>query len=132
MKFLFIVLLVLSATLMCNKIHSQHNIDSIRTNNAGIKISIHSLLGNWYAADSSHSKITFERDGVFYVILKPLKHGVDYYRFQCDSDSVYVNGTAANWPPFDCTANLVDANTLELMFYQYFSKETNNVIYNRK
>jgi len=53
-------------------------------------------------------------------------------RIQLRSEDASQNGTAANWPPYDCTLRLLNnKENLEIEFYQFFYKETTKIIYKR-
>jgi hypothetical protein len=125
--FIFIIVLLIFSI----ESKAQISVDSLRKANKEIKIALKELIGNWQYIDSEQAKINFVA-GDFNVHIEGIKHGIGNYRFERDKDSVFVNGTAANWPPYDCTLKLIDKNTLEIKFYQYFSKETFNIIYKKK
>ena len=113
---------------VCN---AQGSIDSLRTANEAKMLEVSSLLGKWYTQDSIPSEIEFVKDVHAYLIIKPLLHGVDYYRFILRNDSIGVNGCAANWPPYDCILNLKDSSSLEIYYFQYFSEKPTTVLYKR-
>jgi hypothetical protein len=103
----------------------------LREANKNIKISLIDIVGNWYAIDSSAFKISFKKINNSFVDIEGIKHGVGNYSFIVDGDSISVNGTAANWPPYNCTIRLINSKQLEIEFYQFFSKETTKTIYRR-
>jgi hypothetical protein len=103
----------------------------IKKNNKAVKISLTDILGNWYALDSPASKISFININNFFVDIDGIKHGVGNYSFRIYGDSISVNGTAANWPPYDCTLKLLKGNFLEIEFYQFLSEGSTKMIYRR-
>lgn len=120
----FILLLFITHTTQ-----AQTNTANIREIYGNRKIAATTLLGSWTSIDSSKTRIEFADDN-YYMIIKPKEH-VDYYRFTKEKDSVSVSGVAANWPPYDCILNLINNDTLEIKYYQYFSTQTFDVIYTR-
>ncbi|MFT3680185.1 MAG: hypothetical protein QM791_07915 [Ferruginibacter sp.] len=114
-----------------NRVASQSTIDSVRKAHAGKKIALKELAGNWYTVKEPQYKICFITDGVLGVHLEGIQDGVDHYRFSIKQDSIDVNGIAANWPPYDCILNKINADTLEIKFYQYFSDKTHDVVFRR-
>jgi hypothetical protein len=119
--------------LMLNKdAAAQSAADSLRSANKNTKIALADITGDWYAADSLQSKISFNSNGRYDVCIEGIKHGVGKYHFIIDGDSIYVNGTAANWPPYCCTLMLLSNHVLEIKFWQYAYKETRNMLYRRK
>ena len=118
--------------ILVHECDAQSGVDSLRINNINPRIAIKTLLGDWYTADSAKSKIEFVAEGNYYVVMKPLMHGVYYYMFNIERDSVVVNGSAPNWPPYDCVLHLIDDKTLAIRFSQYFYKETYDAVYRRK
>ncbi|GBL35753.1 hypothetical protein EMGBS15_13480 [Filimonas sp.] len=122
----------LLAFILVHECRAQSGVDSLRINNINTRIAIKTLLGDWYSADSAKSKIEFVAEGNYYVVMKPLMHAVNYYMFNIERDSAVVNGTAPNWRPYDCMLHLINDNTLEIKFSQFFYKETYVLIYKRK
>ena len=109
----------------------QTNGYEIKAANKNNKISLTDIIGDWYAVDSSESKISFIKINNYFVDINGIKHGVGNYSFKVLGDSISVNGTAVNWPPYDCTLKLINSNHLELEFYQFHYTETTKVIYRR-
>lgn len=103
----------------------------IKETNKDIKIALTEIIGDWYSADSSASKITFININNYFVDIQGIKHGVGNYSFRVYGDSISVNGTAPNWPPYDCTLRLLSNKFLEIEFYQFLSAGTNKVNYIR-
>lgn len=103
----------------------------IKTTNKDSKISLTEIIGDWYTADSSSYKISFININNYFVDINGINHGVGNYSFRIYGDSISVNGTAPNWPPYDCTLRLLNNKILEIEFYQFFSTETTKVIYRR-
>jgi hypothetical protein len=103
----------------------------IRSANVNRKIAVDALLGNWTAIDYPESKISFVNVNNFIVSLEGIQHGIGGYSFMMEQDSISVNGTAPNWPPYNCTLTLIAANELKIDFYQYFTKEATSVVYRR-
>lgn len=127
-----IILLVFVA--IQNGAIAQSAADSIRKGNVHTKIALTDILGEWYMhhPDSSKSKIHFINEASYHVIIPEIKHGVGEYSFRIEQDSMYVNGYAPNWPPYYCTVNRVDNNTLELLFYTYTNAFTTSVVCRRE
>lgn len=111
---------------------AQTNGLSIKDENKNLKIAVNDILGNWYATDSSQSKICFAYDNKYFVYIDGIKHGVGNYMFNIAHDSISVNGMAANWPPYDCTLKMINKNLLQIEFYQFYSKGTTKIIYKRE
>ena len=126
-----ISLFILSFLIFNADILAQHNIDSLRKANINTKIALQSLIGVWHTDDSLKNKITFADQG-YQVCIQPRLSGVSNYFFLKHEDSVSVNGTAPNWPPYDCILNLKDSKTLEIKFFQYFYTETYDVLFIRE
>ena len=95
------------------------------------KISLSDIIGNWYTVDSSASKICFVKINNYSVDIDGIKHGVGNYNFRIYGDSISVNGTAVNWPPYDCTLKLLNSKNLEIEFYTFLSTKTTKIIYRR-
>jgi hypothetical protein len=105
--------------------------DAIATNK-DIKISLTDIIGNWYTTDSSASKISFINISNYFVDIEGFNHGVGgNYSFRVYGDSMSVNGTAPNWPPYNCSLRLLKNNHLEIEFYQFLSTVTTKIIYRR-
>ena len=103
----------------------------ITTANKDNKISLTDIIGNWYNVDSSASKISFIKINNYFVDIDGIKHGVGNYSFKVYGDSISVNGTAVNWPPYDCTLRLLNSKDLEIEFYKFSSTKTTKIIYRR-
>lgn len=103
----------------------------IKSTNKDVQISLAEIIGDWYTADSAAHKISFTFIINSLVDLKGITHGVGNYSFRVIGDSVFVNGTAPNWSPYDCTLRLLNNNRLEIEFYQFFSTETTKAVYRR-
>lgn len=103
----------------------------IKNENRNNKIALSDIIGNWYAADSSGHKISFVNINNYFVTIEGIKDGVGNYHFMIDGDSVSVNGTAPNWPPYDCTLHLTKNNTLRIEFYQYYFTASTTINYRR-
>jgi len=95
------------------------------------KISLIDIIGNWYSVDSSASKISFIKISSYFVDIDGIKHGVGNYSFRVYGDSISAKGTAANWPPYDCTIRLLNSKSLEIEFYTFLSTRTTKIIYRR-
>ena len=119
--------------LMCISLHvaAQKKGYEIKTTNKAVKISLSDIIGNWYALDAPSSKISFTNINNFFVDIDGIKHGVGNYSFRIYGDSISVNGTAPNWPPYDCTLRLLKGNLLEIEFYQFLSVGSTKIIYRR-
>jgi len=111
---------------------AQVSVHDLREANKQTKIAIKDIIGDWYAGDSLKTKIRFVTIGNYYVSIEGIKHGVGDYGFIIDKDSLSVNGTAPNWPPYDCTLRLLSKNTLEIKFYQFFSTDAYPILYKRE
>ena len=106
--------------------------DVIATNK-DIKISLSDIIGNWYSTDSSASKISFINISNYFVDIEGINHGVGgNYSFRVYGDSMSVNGTAPNWPPYNCSLRLLKNNHLEIEFYLFLSTVTTKIIYRRR
>jgi hypothetical protein len=116
---------------MSYSVGAQTSINNLKEANKDFKILLTDIIGNWYAVDSTRSKISFVNLNNVIVEIDGLNEGVGNYSFLVDGDSMSVNGTAANWPPYNCTLRLLNSKHLEIEFYQFFSKETSKIIYRR-
>lgn len=96
------------------------------------KIALTDILGDWYTSDTIDSKISFIRAGDAEILIEGRREGVSAYRLSVDADSMYVNGSAPNWPPYYCTLLLHDDNLLEIKYFQFSSVEPKSVIYRRE
>jgi hypothetical protein len=110
---------------------AQTRVYDLKDENKDHKISLSEIIGNWYSVDSPRYKISFTNLNNYIVEINGIKHGVGNYSFIVRDDSISVNGTAANWPPYDCTLRLINRKLLEIEFYYIFSKETTKIIYKR-
>lgn len=128
-KILSTLLLLLVAN-VC--LFAQSKVNSLRKESG--KVALAALLGNWYSNGDSSAKIEFVTESDYYIIIKPKTLGVSNYSFRRYGDSLMLKGTAANWPPYDCTVKFIDKNTIEICYYQFFYKESelNTVLYKRK
>lgn len=105
--------------------------DRTATNKAN-KILLTDIIGNWNSVDSPGHKISFINLNNYIVEINGIKHGVGNYSFIIAGDSISVNGTAANWPPYDCTLRLFNNNKhLEIEFYKFLSTASSKIIYKR-
>lgn len=125
-------LFLLVLLLLIPEMNAQPGIDSLRQANEFRRIAVKDLLGTWQPADSITSQITFVQEGAYSVYIEGVRHGVGNYRFIVENDSIQVNGYAANWPPYYCILHLIDSNTLDFKFYQFFEEEAHQVIFERK
>lgn len=128
-----IIKIGLILTLMINSHYSfaQTRVYDIKVANKNLKIAVSDIVGNWCTDDSAQSMICFINDNSYFVHIDGIQHGVGKYYFNIAKDSISVNGTAANWPPYDCTITMLNTNLLQIEFYQFFSKETTKVFYKR-
>lgn len=101
----------------------------IKAKDKDVKISLTDIIGDWYTDDSLAYKISFININNYFVDIDGIRHGAGNYSFRIYGDSISVNGTAPNWPPYDCTLKLLNKKCLEIEFYQFFSTETTKVIY---
>ena len=123
---------ILIFMIICLSIFAQARVYDLKEANRDYKISLTDIIGNWYSVDSPKYKISFKNLNDYFVDIDGIKHGVGNYIFKVDGDSISVNGTAANWPPYDCTLRLLNnKENLEIEFYQFFSRETTKIIYKR-
>jgi len=111
---------------------AQDNPNVVRKSNENVRIAIDDLIGKWYSSDTISTFIEFVADGDHSVKMEGYKPGVGQYSFLRTNDSIHANGSAPNWPPFDCTITLIDDATIVLKFYQYFSDTTRNVVFRRE
>ncbi|MFM1932317.1 MAG: hypothetical protein RL226_1620 [Bacteroidota bacterium] len=103
----------------------------IQEKNRDVKVSLSDILGNWQTADSAALAISFVKVNDYYVDIHGINHGAGNYLFRVYGDSISVNGTAPNWPPYDCTLRLLKRNHLEIEFHQFNSNSTTRVVYRR-
>lgn len=111
--------LITALLLLWGKGHAQTDVYQMRQENEHDRIALSDILGTWYwtHTDSTRHALSFVNESNAFVHIPEIKHGVGSYLFTIAQDSVHVNGTAANWPPYYCTLHLRDKNTLELTFY---------------
>jgi hypothetical protein len=126
--------LLLSFFLFLGDVYSQQspNPSAFKNANKQTRLAIKDILGTWVSADSAKVEIEFAKPFEGQIQIKGIKHGVGDYYFLCSKDSLNVNGTAPNWPPYDCTLNLTTKDTLEIYFYQYFYTGYTTAVYTRK
>lgn len=124
-----LILLLLSTANYC---YAQSGADSIRKRNVKTRIALTDLLGDWYVMDSQKTKISFINLMDVLVEMKGIKHGVGHYSFPIKKDSVEVNGSAANWPPYYCTLSMQDNNTIKILFYDYLYPGNTSISITRK
>jgi len=104
----------------------------IKQINTEAKISLNSIIGNWYTADANASRIRFIKINDYFVDIDGIHHGAGgNYSFRLDGDSVSVNGSAPNWPPYDCTLRLINDSLLEIEFYTLLSPSSTKNLYKR-
>lgn len=116
---------------MSHTLMAQEKGHVVREANKQLKISLTDIIGNWYSVDSSTSLIRFINHNNSIVEIDGLYDGAGNYSFIVEKDSILVNGTAPNWPPYNCTLRLLKRNHLEIEFYQFFSKESTKIEYRR-
>ncbi|MFM7233045.1 MAG: hypothetical protein ACKOZM_00550 [Flavobacteriales bacterium] len=114
-----------------NAVTAQKKGHEIIAANKDFKISMHELLGDWFKADSSAHKIQFTAISEYFVDMHGITHGVGNYSFRVYGDSISVNGSAPNCPPYNCALRLISKDLLEIEFYQFLSTETTKVAYKR-
>lgn len=126
--------LSLSFFLILGDVFSQQspNPGALKNANKPTRLAIQDILGTWVTADSAKAEIEFVKPYEGHIQIKGIKHGVGDYYFLSSTDSLNVNGTAPNWPPYDCTLNLTSKNTLEIYFYQFFDSGYTTAVYSRK
>jgi hypothetical protein len=95
------------------------------------RIAVNDIIGDWYSTDSTEMKITFNNINDVFVEIDGIQHGVGKYIFSIVEDSIAVNGTAANWPPYHCTLKLVNPQFLEIGFYYFNSEGTTKTSFSR-
>lgn len=113
-----------------NCLIAQTQVDSLRLATNAMKIPTSSLLGIWNPVDTSFKSVEFVKQDPYVMIKVDSQHAG--YTFNIENDSVYVNGVLPNWPPYDCILILKDATTLEINYFQYFSKVTQVVKYKKE
>jgi hypothetical protein len=96
------------------------------------RISVVDIIGDWYSTDSTNTKITFKNVNDAFVEIEGIRHGVGNYSFWIEKGSITVRGSAPNWPPYDCTLKLINAQYLEIEFYQFHSAGTTKASFIRK
>ncbi len=109
---------------------AQTQVDSLRMATNAMKIPASSILGRWNPVDTSFKMVEFIKQDPYVMIKVDSQHAG--YTFNIENDSVFVNGVLPNWPPYDCILNLKDATTLEINYFQYFSKVPQVVKYKKE
>lgn len=111
--------LVLLCCLIFSTLNAHGQIDSIRHQYSKTKIALKDIIGiwNWQHSDSSIQRLSFVNNKNQSVSIPEIRHGAGPYTFFIVKDSVEVNGSAANWPPYYCTIKQLDKNSVELLFY---------------
>ncbi len=111
--------LILLCCLIFSTLIAHGQIDSIRHHYSKTKITLTDIIGNWswQHSDSSIQRLSFVNYKNQSVSIPEIRHGVGPYTFHIVKDSVEVNGSAANWPPYYCTIKQLNKNSIELLFY---------------
>jgi len=111
--------LILLCCLILSTLDAHGQIDSIRQQYSKTKIALKDIIGNWnwQHSDSSIQRLSFVNNKNQSVSIPEIRHGAGQYTFFIIKDSVEVNGSAANWPPYYCTIKQLDKNSIELLFY---------------
>ena len=100
--------------------------------NENKQIALNEIIGDWYTSDSIQSKISFVKMGKNIVYIEGKKGGVGSpYSFRVDQKGIFVNGSAANWPPFYCTLVLLDKNLLEIKYWTFSAPKSTSIVYKR-
>jgi hypothetical protein len=123
--------IILFFMFLAQALSAQERGHEIRATTKDLKISLTEIIGDWYTADSSANKISFININNYSVDINGINHGVGNYSFSVSGDSISVNGTAPNWPPYDCTLRLLNNRLLEIEFFRFFSTESTKLIYRR-
>ena len=114
--------------------HVLGQVETYETWKASEKIQVASseIIGDWYASDSIQSKISFVRMAETIIYIEGKKGGVGGpYSFRADENGIFVNGTAANWPPYYCRLILHENNSLEIKYWHAVGTESKSIIYKR-
>jgi hypothetical protein len=109
------VVSVLFFTFMCKVSFAQKSVDSL-LNHKITSIDVQALVGFWQTTDSLKTKIEFI-DSSWYQLILDLKDSSHPYLFTKDTlNKVSSSGCFPNWPPLSCDLNLIDSETLEMIF----------------
>jgi hypothetical protein len=111
---------------------AQSEAGSIRHENKSIRMALTDILGDWYLGDSLKTKISFVNEANYFVVMQGIKHGVGAYSFLIKKDSIEVNGSAPNWPPYYCTLRLLNQKKLAIDFYTFIYPGTTSVFCRRE
>lgn len=114
-------ILILFSIFFCKRTNAQTEVKFVSGSSTNHKIAISDILGTWYSMDSLNTVINFVYQGGD-MIIDGIHDGVGNYTFNCDKDSLWANGYAVNWPPFDCTLNLLKNDVLEIKFHTVVSE----------
>jgi hypothetical protein len=114
--------------------HGQNDAMHIREENEYTRIALTDILGEWVweHTDSTRHTLSFVNQADYCVIIPEIKHGVGPYSFLIEQDSMHVNGSAANWPPYYCTVRMVNKQTIELLFYTFLYPGHTTTVCRRK
>jgi hypothetical protein len=85
----------------------QAQIDSLRKSHKNNKIALHQITGKWLSQNTDSG----------YVEIFSNSYDVSI------KGSISALGYAPCWPPYDGILELIDANHLKLMYYQYYWKK---------
>jgi hypothetical protein len=113
----------------CKTTRVQMSTDNLWEMTKNKKIALHGIVGFWTSKDTLQRQIEFVQQGMD-VIIKPQEH-LNYFRFRVEGDSVYVNGSAANWPPYYCILNLKDEKTMEIHYLHQNFTQFNDITFSR-
>ena len=96
------------------------------------RIELKKIIGAWYATDSIEYAINFISINETIVYIDGIESGVGGpYSFRLDQNGVFVNGSAANWPPYYCTLFLRENNLLEIKYWNFLGPESTSILYKR-
>jgi hypothetical protein len=109
------IILLLFFTFTFNASFAQMPVASV-LNQKNTSIDVQVLVGYWQITDSLKTKIEFI-DSSWYQLILDLKDNSNPYFFTKDTlNTVSSSGYYPNWPILSCNINLIDLETLELIF----------------
>ena len=100
----------------------QAQIDSLRKSHKNNKIALHQITGKWLSQNTYSGYVEIFSNS-YDVSIKGIQVGVGLFNFPLQGDSISALGYAPCWPPYDGILELIDANHLKLMYYQYYWKK---------
>ena len=128
-KLLILTILFTSSQLLAQKLSHYEKFKAV-LEKGSISIDPLYFVGTWQTTDSSISEIEFFWNGSVLSLGKDQWNSYKFIKFDALAMPSILGGIA-RWPPLDCIVDVVDSNTIAIVFLSVYNNNDKKYIYKR-